>query len=234
MGRLAEDAAELAAEVRRRKTRGARRASRRRAARSSARRPDPWRAGAAVPGRPESCARVACDAHLTASAVDDRLGIAAGLPRELPRLVHRAALDAGELGHVAAHVVAVGVEAPGLPDRVEDAVRPGVDARCPRPTASCRCCWRRRRRRAGRGSAPRRAASRGAGPWSGSEPVSSRARLCIQPSRASCRMPASMIGIAGAALLPGCERGRRRRASARPRGRKSACEVSGRAASSCA
>ena len=51
----------------------------------------------------------------------------------LPGLVNRPALEAGELRHKAPDVGAVRVEAVGLPDRVEHAVRPGVVARARHP-----------------------------------------------------------------------------------------------------
>ena len=58
-----------------------------------------------------------------ARRLHDRVGIVeplALLGVELPRLVHGAALDLPQLRHVAAHVLALGVEAMRLPQRVED------------------------------------------------------------------------------------------------------------------
>ena len=108
--------------------------------------------------------------------------------------MHGRALDVRELRHVAAHVLALAgrTAAPGGSGsaRGSGACR----CRCRRPIASCRRCSRSRRRRAGPRSARRRRASRCRGPWSGTSAVTSRARLCIQPSRRSCRMPASTIG----------------------------------------
>src|SRR3954452_21475564 len=63
--------------------------------------------------------------------VDNRLGVVdrAALQRpDLPRLVERLAVDRRQLGDVAPDVVAAGVEALRLSQRIEDAVRPGVVA----------------------------------------------------------------------------------------------------------
>src|SRR3546814_15399856 len=70
--------------------------------------------------------------------VQDRLGIAQLTPnvlRKLPRRVHRRAIDAGELRDVTAHVGPVRIEALGLAQRVEPAVRSrvGSGARHPLP-----------------------------------------------------------------------------------------------------
>ena len=60
--------------------------------------------------------------------VDDRVGVVVGTADGGVGRVGRRATERGELGHVAAHVVAVGVEARALHGRVEDAVRVGVGA----------------------------------------------------------------------------------------------------------
>jgi hypothetical protein len=58
--------------------------------------------------------------------VDDRIRVSGR--GEPPGLVDGTALNAGELGHVAADVVTVGVEALRLRDRVEDPVGARVGA----------------------------------------------------------------------------------------------------------
>ena len=58
---------------------------------------------------------------------------------ELGRCVDARTVECGELGHEAAHVVAVGIEATGLRERIEHAeIRARRRARCRRPIASCR------------------------------------------------------------------------------------------------
>src|SRR4051794_36434700 len=60
--------------------------------------------------------------------VDDRLGVVDGSPFErpdLPGLVDGRSVDRRKLRHVAPDIVPGGIEALGLPDRVEHPVRPG-------------------------------------------------------------------------------------------------------------
>ena len=47
--------------------------------------------------------------------------------------MHGPAVDPRQLGHVPAHVLPVRVEVPGLPDRVDYAVWPRIDARAGDP-----------------------------------------------------------------------------------------------------
>ena len=108
--------------------------------------------------------------------------------------MHGLALDGCEFGYVATNVHAVGVEALGLPDRVEPAVGPGVVAGAghPLPVAgvvrhvAVEQPAEEPLRRPRRQSRPRCLVRKDA--------VISRARLCIQPSARSWRMPASTIG----------------------------------------
>ncbi len=102
--------------------------------------------------------------------VDDRRGVSGHVLGELPRLVNGATLDRGQLGYVAADVRAVGVEAMRLPERVERPAAGAGSLPCRRPTASCRRCWRRRRRRASRRSVALPRASRRAGRARGTTP----------------------------------------------------------------
>ena len=145
------------------------------------------RSSARGPGLPRGLAR--------GRLVDDAGGIVARRRLESPRLMRRGAVDVGELGHVAADVLAVRVEALGLASRVEDPVgrvsTPVPATHCQLPVVGDVAVEQQVLEVAApsRQSRPRSLTR--------NEATIMRARLCIQPSRRSWRMPGVDDRVAG-------------------------------------